>query len=194
MWLQLWEVKLLKLLGRRVSQEERDLLPKLLNVFYYRETLFIVYELLRDNLYHIYKYIEECQLPKYFTTDRLREVARQCLQTLAVLHAREVIHCDLKPENILISSLTACAVKVIDYGNAYLHHDQRCSYVQSRAYRAPEVVLGHPYSPKVDLWSLGCILIGVVRILAICFNGQSSIECCDRGTSSKIWIGCLFSS
>ena len=45
-----------------------------------------------------------------------------------------------------------------DYGNAYLHHDQRCSYVQSRAYRAPEVVLGHPYSPKVDLWSLGCIL------------------------------------
>jgi len=155
----LWEVKLLKLLSRRVTAEERGLLPALLNVFYYRETLFIVYELLRDNLYHIYKYIEECQLPKYFTPDRLREVSRQCLQTLAVLHAREVIHCDLKPENILIQSLTTCRVKVIDYGNAYLHHDQRCSYVQSRAYRAPEVVLGHPYTPKVDLWSLGCILM-----------------------------------
>ena len=135
------------------------LLPTLLNVFYYREPLFIVYELLRDDLYHIYKYIKECHLPKYFTTERLREVARQCVQTLAVLHAREVIHCDLKPENILISSLTSCQVKVIDYGNAYLHHDQRCSYVQSRAYRAPEVVLGLPYSPKVDLWSLGCILM-----------------------------------
>ena len=48
---------------------------------------------------------------------------------------------------------------MIDYGNAYLHHDQRCSYVQSRAYRAPEVVLGLPYSPKVDMWSLGCILM-----------------------------------
>ena len=46
----LWEVKLLKLLARRVSAEERLLLPTLLNVFYYRETLFIVYELLRDNL------------------------------------------------------------------------------------------------------------------------------------------------
>ena len=43
-----------------------------------------------------------------------------------------------KPENILIESLTTCKIKVIDYGNAYLHHDQRCSYVQSRAYRAPE--------------------------------------------------------
>uniref|UniRef100_A0A7S2NG04 Protein kinase domain-containing protein n=1 Tax=Haptolina brevifila TaxID=156173 RepID=A0A7S2NG04_9EUKA len=155
----LWEVKLLKLLARRVNAEQRNQLPTLLNVFYYRETLFIVYELLRDNLYHIYKYIEECHLPKYFTVERLREVSRQCLKTLEVLHEHEVIHCDLKPENILIQSLTACQVKVIDYGNAYLHHDQRCSYVQSRAYRAPEVVLGHAYTPKVDLWSLGCILM-----------------------------------
>ena len=59
----LWEVKLLKLLARRVSAEERQLLPALLNVFYYRETLFIVYELLRDNLYHIYK-CAEGGLPK----------------------------------------------------------------------------------------------------------------------------------
>ena len=155
----LWEVKLLKLLASKMDAEERETLPHLLNVFYYRETLFIVYELLRDNLYHIYKYIEECQLPRYFTVERLQEVARQCLVTLRGLHKHEVIHCDLKPENILISSLTDCKVKVIDYGNAYLHHDQRCSYVQSRAYRAPEVVLGCPYSPKVDLWSLGCILM-----------------------------------
>mmetsp|Transcript_56265 Transcript_56265/g.147766 ORF Transcript_56265/g.147766 Transcript_56265/m.147766 type:complete len:552 (-) Transcript_56265:47-1702(-) len=155
----LWEVKLLKMLAQRVDPSERQLLPQLLNVFYFRETLFIVYELLRDNLYHIYKYIEECQLPKYFTVERLREVARQCLLTLQCLHKQEVIHCDLKPENILISSLTACKIKVIDYGNAYLHHDQRCSYVQSRAYRAPEVVLGLAYNTKVDCWSLGCILM-----------------------------------
>lgn len=155
----LWEVKLLKLLASKMDKEEQECLPLLLNVFYYRETLFIVYELLRDNLYHIYKYIEECRLPRYFTVERLQEIARQCLRTLRCLHKHEVIHCDLKPENILISSLTDCKVKVIDYGNAYLHHDQRCSYVQSRAYRAPEVVLGLPYSPKVDMWSLGCILM-----------------------------------
>ena len=44
----LWEVKLLKLLSRRVNTEQRLVLPALLNVFYYRETLFIVYEVDRS--------------------------------------------------------------------------------------------------------------------------------------------------
>lgn len=47
-------MKLLKLLASKMDEEERKCLPLLLNVFYYRETLFIVYELLRDNLYHVY--------------------------------------------------------------------------------------------------------------------------------------------
>ena len=47
-------MKLLKLLASKMDEEERTCLPLLLNVFYYRETLFIVYELLRDNLYHMY--------------------------------------------------------------------------------------------------------------------------------------------
>ena len=32
------------------------------------------------------------------------------------------------------------------------------SYVQSRSYRAPEVILGLPYGRKIDIWSVGCIL------------------------------------
>ena len=34
----------------------------------------------------------------------------------------------------------------------------RSSYVQSRSYRAPEVVVGLPYGQLIDCWSLGCIL------------------------------------
>jgi dual specificity tyrosine-phosphorylation-regulated kinase 2/3/4 len=32
------------------------------------------------------------------------------------------------------------------------------TYVQSRFYRAPEVILRIPYNTKVDMWSLGCIV------------------------------------
>jgi serine/threonine protein kinase len=32
------------------------------------------------------------------------------------------------------------------------------SYVQSRSYRAPEVILGCRYDFKIDIWSLGCIV------------------------------------
>ena len=35
--------------------------------------------------------------------------------------------------------------------------DRLSVYIQSRSYRAPEVVLGLPYGPRIDIWSLGCI-------------------------------------
>ncbi len=47
---------------------------------------------------------------------------------------------------------------MIDLGSSCFVTDQLSSYVQSRSYRAPEVILGLPYDQKVDVWSLGCIL------------------------------------
>jgi dual specificity tyrosine-phosphorylation-regulated kinase 2/3/4 len=32
------------------------------------------------------------------------------------------------------------------------------TYIQSRFYRAPEVILGISYTPAIDMWSFGCIL------------------------------------
>ena len=32
------------------------------------------------------------------------------------------------------------------------------TYIQSRFYRAPEVILGNKYGMPIDMWSLGCIL------------------------------------
>ncbi len=31
------------------------------------------------------------------------------------------------------------------------------SYIQSRFYRAPEVILGQSYTYPIDMWSLGCM-------------------------------------
>nr|KAJ0208913.1 hypothetical protein LSAT_V11C400159130 [Lactuca sativa] len=47
---------------------------------------------------------------------------------------------------------------MIDLGSSCFETDHLCSYVQSRSYHAPEVLLGLPYDKKIDVWSLGCIL------------------------------------
>merc|ERR1712217_214142 len=48
-----------------------------------------------------------------------------------------------------------------DFGSSCFVDDRLLSYVQSRSYRAPEVLLGVPYNQQIDLWSLGCVLAEV---------------------------------
>ncbi|KAJ1623588.1 kinase-like domain-containing protein, partial [Pavlovales sp. CCMP2436] len=144
----LGEIKLLQHLNSLDPHDEHHVL-RMLDYFYYREHLFIVCELMRDNLYEIYKFVANSGWVPYFNVTRTLAVARQCLEALSYIHSLQLIHCDLKPENILIKSLSRCVVKVIDFGSSCFVRDPHSSYVQSRSYRAPEVVLGLPYSAKV---------------------------------------------
>jgi dual specificity tyrosine-phosphorylation-regulated kinase 1 len=90
----------------------------------------------------------------------IRKFAKQVLKSLAFLARDDVdiIHCDLKPENILLRHPKKSGVKVIDFGSSCRSNKRMYSYIQSRFYRSPEVILGLPYSVAIDMWSLGCIL------------------------------------
>eukprot|EP01094_Clydonella_sp_ATCC50884_P028050 TRINITY_DN8308_c0_g1_i3.p1 TRINITY_DN8308_c0_g1~~TRINITY_DN8308_c0_g1_i3.p1 ORF type:complete len:290 (-),score=102.83 TRINITY_DN8308_c0_g1_i3:214-1083(-) len=151
------EIKLLKFLRQHGDPDELSFL-RLYDYFYHKEHLFIVCELLKDNLYEFYKFNHESGDELYFNIPRLKNVAKQILSALKFVHDLEIIHCDLKPENILIKSYSKCEVKVIDFGSSCFVTDHLSSYVQSRSYRAPEVMLGLPYDTGVDIWSLGCII------------------------------------
>ncbi|VYS55033.1 unnamed protein product [Arabidopsis thaliana] len=151
------EIKLLKHVNKHDPADEHHIL-RLYDYFYHQEHLFIVCELLRANLYEFQKFNQESGGEPYFNLSRLQVITRQCLDALVFLHGLGIIHCDLKPENILIKSYKRCAVKIIDLGSSCFRSDNLCLYVQSRSYRAPEVILGLPYDEKIDLWSLGCIL------------------------------------
>jgi len=70
-----------------------------------------------------------------------------------------VIHCDLKPENILLVHEGRTLLKVIDFGSSCRGDKTVFTYIQSRFYRSPEIVMGLPYSQAIDMWSLGCILV-----------------------------------
>lgn len=151
------EIKLLQYINSAGNAEENCVL-QLHDFFYYKEHMFIVCELLRDNLYEFSKYNREHEAEPYFTLARVQSIARQVLTALRFIHSMDLLHCDLKPENILIKSYSRCEVRVIDFGSSCFTTDNLSSYVQSRCYRAPEVTLGCHYDGRIDVWSLGTIL------------------------------------
>lgn len=152
------EIKLLQYINACDPGDEHGVL-RLHDFFYYREHLILVCELLRANLYEFGRHLRESGREHYFTSARIKLVARQVLGSLAFLHSLNLIHADLKPENILIKSYSRCQVKIIDLGSSCFLTDRLNIYVQSRSYRAPEVILGLPYDQRIDVWSLGCILM-----------------------------------
>jgi len=53
----------------------------------------------------------------------------------------------------LISNPKVC---LSDYGSCCFLESNSQREVQTRYYRAPEVILGYPYDEKIDVWSIGC--------------------------------------
>ncbi|EGB09736.1 hypothetical protein AURANDRAFT_24517, partial [Aureococcus anophagefferens] len=151
------EIKLLRYLGAGGGCSR---VVTLLDAFYFREHLVIVTELLKENLYEYGKLCRDRD-ERYFTRGRVRTIAGQCLAALAYCASLGIIHCDIKPENIVLEDYEAGSVKIIDFGSSCFASDRLATYVQSRSYRAPEVVLGLDYDAGVDVWSLGCVLAEV---------------------------------
>jgi len=90
-----------------------------------------------------------------------RQIAHQLLRGLNSMHSVGIAHRDLKPDNILINE-SSLEVVVADLGSAKKidSNGGGISYICSRAYRAPELLLGSTvYGTAIDLWSLGCVLI-----------------------------------
>lgn len=151
------EIKILELL-RQTGKCHQNNIIEMRTFFYHREHLIIVTELLRQNLFEFGKFILDHDEEAYFTLPRLSYITRQCLIALKFVHKLGLVHSDVKPENILLGSYSRSLVKLIDFGSSCYLTDRQSSYIQSRSYRAPEVVLGLPYDGKIDVWSLGCVV------------------------------------
>ena len=126
----------------------------LLEHFSFRNHACLTFELLGLNLYEYLKQNKFRGLPIRW----IRNVAQQLVEILCELKLCRIIHCDLKPENILFSDHKRGSIKLIDFGSACLESAQMYTYIQSRFYRSPEVILGLKYSFPIDMWSLGCVI------------------------------------
>jgi hypothetical protein len=83
---------------------------------------------------------------------------RQILKALHYLHFNKIMHRDVKGANILVTPKGV--VKLIDFGCAKQFVQQVESVVVHSVrgtpyWMAPEIIIGHDYGPKSDIWSLG---------------------------------------
>jgi serine/threonine protein kinase len=146
------EVRILELINSQFDTEAYPMV-KLLDKFVFRNHLCLVMELLNVSLFEL---IRQNQF-KGLSLKLISVFVKQILQCLCALFEARIMHCDLKPENILLEDATGPNIKVIDFGSAAMEGQSVYSYIQSRFYRSPEVILGLPYRLPIDIWSLGCI-------------------------------------
>lgn len=147
------EIRILEHLKKQDKNGSMNVIH-MLESFTFRNHVCMAFELLSIDLYELIKKNKF----QGFSVQLVRKFAQSILQSLDALHKNKIIHCDLKPENILLKHHGRSATKVIDFGSSCFEYQKLYTYIQSRFYRAPEVILGSRYSTPIDIWSFGCIL------------------------------------
>ncbi|KAJ1609170.1 serine/threonine kinase-1 [Cryptosporidium canis] len=112
----------------------------------------------------------------FFLAD-IQNIAEQFLLALSFLRRIKLTHTDLKLENILLTDNNYIwvnaprhpgtlirrpvrpEIRLIDFGAATYEHDYHGSVINTRQYRAPEVILDLGWDMSSDMWGFGCILM-----------------------------------
>lgn len=148
------EIKILNKLLEHDKDNNFNIIHMLEN-FMFRNHPCIVFELLSLNLFELSRKNSFAG----FSIQLIRRFTYAIVNCLFALSKLDIIHCDLKPENILLKQHNRSGIKVIDFGSSCFKDRRIHTYIQSRYYRSPEVILNAKYGPPIDMWSLGCILV-----------------------------------
>jgi serine/threonine protein kinase len=99
------------------------------------------------------------------TQDHIKSWSKQLLSGVHYMHKNKVIHRDLKASNLLVNKQGQ--LKIADLGLARswnVDMKRLTTRVITLWYRPPELLLGcKDYTPKIDMWSVGCILAEMFR-------------------------------
>lgn len=174
---QAWvEVSILTTLNKKLDPEDKHHIVRIHDYFVFQRHLCISFELLHTNLYELIKLNNFRGL----SLSIVQLFSKQILRGLGLMKDAGIIHCDLKPENILLcASMKPAEIKIIDFGSACMEDKTVYSYIQSRYYRSPEVLLGYQYTTAIDMWSFGCIVAELFLGLPL-FPGSSEFDLLKR--------------
>ena len=170
-----YEAEILEFLAKSKAFNESHVV-KLVEHFDYGDHYCLVYELLGPTLYDVVR-ANHYKGPVHpgFPIHQVQHIAKQLLESVDFLHLQRVVHTDLKLENVSLTSSemvptvhhlvfpAQSSIKLIDFGGAVHYDEDRSSVINTRQYRAPEVILGEGYTgmswnEKSDIWSLACVL------------------------------------
>ena len=90
---------------------------------------------------------DEIAKNRYFTEPNAQTVIKALTSCISYIHYNGILHRDLKPENILLKRKDKSGIVVADFGSGCLENEIVYTYIQSRFYRAPDIILGlFPYT------------------------------------------------
>jgi len=163
---------------------KHDNIVKLLQLFRENDYFYMVFELLESSLLNS---LNQRSVP--FSESEIRYVIHQILNGLNAVHKQGFFHRDMKPDNLLWSNKGI--LKIADFGLAREIRSRPpfTEYISTRWYRAPEIILRHPfYNSPVDIWAVGAIMAELFMLKPL-FQGTSEADqlikiCGVLGTSA----------
>ncbi|KAK6589058.1 serine threonine kinase [Cryptosporidium xiaoi] len=168
------EAKILRDVNMNDEYGEYSFCVLLYNAFLYNNSnMCLVFEKLGQSLYEFLR--GNCS--KGFFLADIQNIAEQILLALSFLRKLRLTHTDLKLENILLTNNDYIwvnaprhpgslirrpvrpEIRLIDFGAATYEDDYHGSIINTRQYRAPEVILDIGWDISSDMWGFGCILM-----------------------------------
>lgn len=120
-----------------------------------------------------------------FGLKAIASIILQVAQALNVMHKNGMIHTDIKLENILLpvgfdpiagfADTRKIDIRLIDFSSIAQTRRWNKYLVTTRAYRAPEIMMGLRWGFECDIWSLGCLFVELI-FGKIVFDSKSDIE------------------
>jgi casein kinase II subunit alpha len=174
-------IKVLKPVKKKKIMRELKILQNLQNGPNIIQLLDVVRDPNSKTPSFIFEYINACDFRVLFPTLSDMEVRYYIFEVLKALeyaHSMGIMHRDVKPHNIMIDHEQK-KLKLIDWGLAEFYHPATTynARVASRYFKGPELLVELPmYDYSLDMWSLGCMMAGMIFMKEPFFHGKDNSD------------------
>lgn len=129
----------------------------------------------------IFEWVNNVDFRKLYPTfvdQDVRYYTYQLLIALDYCHANGMFHRDVKPHNVMIDHEKR-ELRLIDWGLAEFYHpgQEYNVRVASRYFKGPELLVNlRDYDYSLDMWSLGCMVAGIIFMKDPLFKGRDNYD------------------